>query len=104
MKFRIKLLRFVGITEGISFLILLLIAMPLKYFFGWPFAVKVVGWAHGILFVAYIFAVLLAIRAMKWSWFSVGVALAASLIPVGTFVLDKSWRRREHELKQNLAK
>jgi len=46
----------------------------------------------------------LAIRAMKWSWFSVGVALAASLIPVGTFVLDKSWRRREHELKQNLAK
>jgi len=98
MKFRIKLLRFVGITEGISFLILLLIAMPLKYFFDWPFAVKVVGWAHGILFVAYIFAVLLAIRAMKWSWFSVGVALAASLVPIGTFMLDRSWKRRENEL------
>jgi integral membrane protein len=99
MKFRIKLLRFVGITEGISFLILLLIAMPLKYFLGWPFAVKVVGWAHGILFVAYIFAVLLAVRAMKWSWISVGVALAASLIPIGTFVLDRSWKRREDELE-----
>jgi integral membrane protein len=99
MKFRIKLLRFVGITEGISFLILLLVAMPLKYFFGWPFAVKVVGWAHGILFVAYIAAVLLAIRAMKWRWISVGVALAASLIPIGTFVLDRSWKRREDELE-----
>ncbi len=98
MKFRIKLLRFVGITEGISFLILLLIAMPLKYFFGWPFAVEVVGWAHGILFVAYIAAVLLAIRAMKWSWFSIGVALAASLVPIGTFMLDRSWKRRENEL------
>lgn len=98
MKFRIKLLRFVGITEGISFLILLLVAMPLKYFFGWPFAVKVVGWVHGILFVAYIATVLLAIRAMKWSWFSVGVALAASLVPIGTFMLDRSWKRRENEL------
>ncbi|MCX8491815.1 MAG: DUF3817 domain-containing protein [Cyclobacteriaceae bacterium] len=100
---RITLLRYVGISEGISFLVLLLIAMPLKYFFGWPMAVKVVGWIHGILFVAYIAAVLLAIRAMKWNWFSVGVALAASLIPIGTFVLDKSLKRREEELRENLV-
>ena len=100
MKNRIKYLRLTGITEGISFLILLVIAMPLKYYFGWPFAVKVVGWLHGILFIAYISAVLLAIKAMKWGWFSVGVALAASLIPIGTFVLDASWKKREIELAE----
>lgn len=100
MKNRVKFLRLTGITEGISFLVLLLIAMPLKYYFGFPLAVKVVGWLHGILFMAYILAVLLAIKAMQWGWFSVGVALAASLVPIGTFVLDSSWKKRELELSQ----
>jgi integral membrane protein len=98
MKQKIKLLRFVGIAEGISFLVLLLIAMPLKYFFGLPQMVKVVGMAHGILFVAYIAAVLIAIKAMKWNLINVGIALAASLVPFGTFFLDKSWKKREQEL------
>ena len=43
-----------GITEGVSFIILLCIAMPLKYFFDLPMAVKIVGWLHGILFIAFI--------------------------------------------------
>jgi integral membrane protein len=103
MKNKVRFLRLVGITEGISFLILLLIAMPLKYYFGWPIAVKVVGWMHGVLFVAYIGAVFLAIKTMKWNWFSVGIALAASLIPIGTFVLDKSWKRREDELEGSIS-
>ena len=100
MKNRVSYLRIVGITEGISFLVLLLIAMPMKYYFGMPMAVKIVGWLHGVLFIAYIGAVLLAIKAMQWNWFSVLVALAASLIPIGTFVLDRSWKRREAELAQ----
>ncbi len=100
MKNRIKYLRLTGITEGISFLVLLLIAMPLKYYFGWPYAVKVVGWLHGILFIAYIAAVFLAIKAMQWNWFSVLVALAASLIPIGTFVLDRSLKKRQIELSE----
>jgi integral membrane protein len=91
-------LRFVGIAEGISFLVLLLIAMPLKYYFGFPMAVKVVGWAHGLLFILYIAAVFLAIRAMQWGIFGVLVALVASLVPLGTFVLDKSLRKRQEEL------
>lgn len=98
MKNRITYLRFIGITEGISFLVLLLVAMPLKYYFGMPMMVKIVGWLHGVLFIAYIIAVLLAIKAMQWNWFSVGVALAASLIPIGTFVLDRSWKKREIEV------
>ncbi len=101
MKSRVKSLRIVGIAEGISFLVLLLIAMPMKYFLEIPLAVKIVGWLHGVLFMAYIAVVLLAIKAMRWNWFSVLVALAASLIPVGTFLLDKSWKKREQELSGN---
>ncbi len=96
----IRNLRFIGIAEGISFLVLLLIAMPLKYFLGVLMAVKVVGWMHGVLFIAYILVVLLAIKAMDWSFFGVVIALLASLIPGGTFVLDRSWKRREQVLRQ----
>lgn len=94
----LKLFRKVALAEGISFLLLLLIAMPLKYYFGIPMAVKVVGWAHGILFMAYIVLALSVIKTMKWNWFDTLVALAVSLIPVGTFWLDKSLKKRELEL------
>jgi integral membrane protein len=94
----IKSLRIIGIAEGISFLVLLLIAMPLKYRFELPLAVKYVGWAHGVLFVLYVVAVFAAIRAMNWGFKGVAVALIASLLPAGTFVLDRSLKKREKEL------
>lgn len=100
MRNRIRNLRLIGFIEGVSFLILLLIAMPLKYYFGFPLAVKITGWLHGVLFILYIAAVFLAIKAMQWNWFSTLVALAVSLIPIGTFVLDKSLKRREQELRE----
>lgn len=98
----IRSLRLIGIAEGFSFLILLLIAMPLKYKFGWPLAVKYVGWAHGLLFILYIVAVFAAIRAMKWGIKGVAIAVIASLLPAGTFVLDRSLKRRERELREGL--
>jgi integral membrane protein len=91
----IRNLRVIGILEGISFLVLLCIAMPLKYFMGMPLAVKYVGWAHGVLFILYIPAVFLARKAMQWNFFQVIVALAASLVPFGTFVLDRQLSKRE---------
>ncbi|HEY0651685.1 MAG TPA: DUF3817 domain-containing protein [Chryseosolibacter sp.] len=94
----IRNLRWIGIAEGISFLLLLLIAMPIKYMLGIPEVVKYVGLAHGVLFIAYIVAVFAATRAMQWNWFSVLVALAASLIPIGTFLLDKQLKRRQIEI------
>jgi integral membrane protein len=99
----INALRFIGIAEGISFLVLLLIAMPLKYFLGLPLAVKYVGWAHGVLFMLYIVLVLLAIRPMKWSVMNVLIAWAASLVPAGTFFLDSSLKRRLKELSASPA-
>jgi integral membrane protein len=98
MQFQLRFLRITGITEGISFLVLLLIAMPVKYYLGMPMMVKVVGWLHGGLFILYIFAVIAARKLMGWNLWSLAVALAASLIPIGTFLLDKSIRKREQEL------
>lgn len=96
----VKNLRIVGIAEGISFLVLLFIAMPLKYFLGFPEAVKVVGWLHGVLFIAYFVVVFLAIKAMQWNLLSLAITLAMSFLPFGTFLLDKQWKRRQHELEQ----
>lgn len=95
---RIRNLRVIGIAEGISFLALLAIAMPMKYYLGMPEAVKLAGWVHGILFIAYGLAVLMAIRAMEWNLLSVLLALGASLVPFGTFVLDKQLRRRARQI------
>jgi integral membrane protein len=100
MKNRIYNLRWIGFIEGVSFLFLLLIAMPLKYYWGLPMAVKITGWIHGVLFILYIVAVLMAVKAMEWNWFSTLVALAASLIPIGTFVLDSSLKKRVIQLNK----
>jgi integral membrane protein len=102
MKNSISNLRLIGFIEGVSFLILLLVAMPLKYYLDFPMAVKITGWIHGVLFILYIAAVFLAMKAMQWNWFSVLVALGASLIPIGTFVLDSSLKKRELELEEEI--
>jgi integral membrane protein len=98
MESRVKNLRIIGISEGVSFLVLLLIAMPIKYLLGIPEAVKLVGWIHGVLFIAYVIAVFLSIRAMRWGVVGVIVALGASLVPLGTFLLDKQLKRRQEEI------
>jgi integral membrane protein len=103
MKNRIINLRLIGFIEGVSFLVLLLIAMPLKYYWGFPMAVKITGWIHGVLFILYIIAVLMAIKAMEWNWFSTLVALSVSLVPIGTFVLDTSLKKRQQELNTKEA-
>jgi len=96
----VKSLRLIGIAEGFSFLTLLLIAMPLKYMANWPYAVKYVGWAHGLLFILYIIAVFAAAKAMKWGVKGIAVALIASLLPAGTLVLDRYWKLREQEIRE----
>lgn len=95
---KIRTLRIIGILEGISYLVLLGIAMPLKYIYAIPEAVKFTGWAHGVLFMAYIPAVFIARKTMNWNFIWTGIALAASLIPFGTFLLDKHLVKREKEL------
>jgi integral membrane protein len=82
-------MRIVGICEGASFLLLMGVAMPLKYLLGMPLAVKYVGWAHGILFIAYGFAVLTALIYGQISFRRSLLAFGASLIPFGPFLIDR---------------
>lgn len=89
----VERLRRIAIAEGISFLVLLGIAMPLKYLAHFPYAVKVVGWAHGGLFVALLLALYRAKRAQSWSLGYAAVIVIAALLPFGPFVIDRRLRR-----------
>ncbi|HEX2860888.1 MAG TPA: DUF3817 domain-containing protein [Lacunisphaera sp.] len=88
IKTSIGRLRVIGFWEGVSFLVLLGIAMPLKYYHGNPGAVRVVGMAHGVLFLLYVGAAVHAALDHGWTWKRTAVVLAASLLPGGPFVVD----------------
>jgi integral membrane protein len=85
----IQHLRLAGKVEGVSYLLLLGVAMPLKYFAGMPFAVKIVGWAHGVLFVAFVIVLLMAMLRARLSFAQACSAFIASLLPFGPFVIDR---------------
>ena len=79
----------VAIAEGISYLALLLIAMPLKYFAGMPLAVKYTGWAHGVLFVLYAMFVIMCWMKYKWKFGKAVLVFLASLLPFAPFIVEK---------------
>ena len=79
----------VGMLEGISFLLLMGIAMPLKYMAGMPEAVRYTGWAHGVLFIAYCGVIFLAWTEGSLSFRKALLAFVASLLPFGPFIIDK---------------
>ncbi len=89
----LRQLRSIGFIEGWSYLALLLVAIPLKYLLDLPMAVRVVGMAHGVLFVLFVLAVVQAATTRSWSLKRSAVALAASFIPWGTFWLNKQLTR-----------
>lgn len=85
--------RWVALLEGTSYVLLLGVAMPLKYWADLPAAVRVVGSLHGALFIAYgVCAGLLLMRG-TWSFSRFAAAMAVSLVPLATFVFDRSIRR-----------
>lgn len=96
----ISFLRAVGLVEGVSFLILLGIAMPLKYAAGISAAVKWTGWAHGVLFMIFGLALLRAMRAASWPLGRAAFIFIAALIPFGPFVIDRRMREYEAELSK----
>lgn len=85
--------RAVALLEGLSFVVLLFIAMPLKYAAGMPMAVRFTGMAHGLLFVLYVLALMEVAIALRWSFSRVAVAFGASLVPFGNFLLDARLRK-----------
>ena len=89
-------LRIVGLIEGASFLLLLGVAMPLKYLAGMPLAVRLLGMAHGLLWLLYLLAGANAARHLRWSLSRMLLVLAASVLPGGPFLID-GWLRRQEQ-------
>lgn len=85
-------LRAVGFVEGISFLLLLGVAMPLKYLAGMPEAVRLVGMIHGALWVLFALCVAEVWADRRWPLGRVIWAMASSVVPFGTFALDARLR------------
>lgn len=84
--------RWVALFEGISFLVLIFIAMPLKYVADLPEMVRYVGMAHGVLFVLYAILLLMVWKEHRWKFSKVLVAFVASLVPFGTLWFDRKLR------------
>ncbi|VAY86806.1 hypothetical protein MNB_ARC-1_1047 [hydrothermal vent metagenome] len=86
---KIKIFKTVATIEGISFLLLLFIAMPLKYIYAIPEATKIVGMIHGGFFLWFLYAQYEASHDVKWGIKFNILAFLLSIIPFGTFYLNK---------------
>jgi integral membrane protein len=82
----------IGIAEGVSFLVLLGIAMPLKYGLGLPVATQIAGSIHGALFIAYIVLATKFARERNWPGRVLFHAYVASVVPCGTFIFQRKYR------------
>ena len=77
--------------EAISFLVLLGIAMPLKYIWDLPQMVQVVGMAHGVLFVLYIAGAIYMQQLLQWSFRTLVIVVLCSILPFGPFYAEKKY-------------
>jgi integral membrane protein len=88
-------LRLIGFAEAVSWLLLLFIAMPLKYIWHLPLPVKFVGWAHGLLFIVYIALLVIAALQYRWPYKKVAMGCLAAFLPFGTLIFDKQLKAVE---------
>lgn len=89
-------------AEAVSFLLLVGVAMPLKYLAGRPLAVSVVGAIHGGLFVLFCAALLRTLLVARWPFLRAAVIFVASLLPFGPFVVDRRMAEYEEEFARSL--
>jgi len=83
--------------EGVSLLVLLFVAMPLKYIWDQPGAVKIIGWLHGALFVLFMLLVLRVYDQKSWPFKKLVYAFVAAFLPFGTFVFDRQLKEDENK-------
>ena len=87
----IKFFKIVALLEGISLLLLLFFAMPMKYMFELPVYVRIVGMAHGLLFIGYIVLAIMNKVEAQWATKKFLIICAASVVPFGTFYIEKKY-------------
>ena len=97
----IQTLRVVGFLEGISFLLLLFVAMPMKYIFDNPILVKYVGMGHGVLFILFLIVLFVVCEKQKWSLSVFLMGLIASILPFGPFIFDRKLKNAEQPATSN---
>jgi len=81
--------RLINKVEGYSFLLLLFIAMPLKYMAGYPVATKIAGMIHGVLFIGFIYQLIVATDEVPFSKKEAFIFFVASVLPFGSFYNEK---------------
>jgi integral membrane protein len=93
----LKKFRLINKIEGISFIILLFVAMPLKYSFGYPMATKIVGMLHGLLVFAFLYQIFEAKKEAGFTWKETGLYTLLSLVPFGSFYTDRLLAKKTTE-------
>jgi integral membrane protein len=91
----LKIFRVIAFLEGLSYILLLFVAVPLKYFYGDPQYVKLLGMPHGLLFIAYIVMAIWFWNDFKWSKRILYLVLLAAIVPFGTFYIDKKYLKHD---------
>ena len=86
-----KLFRIIALLEGLSYILLLFVAVPVKYSLGDPTYVKLIGMPHGILFVAYLGFAFYFKQEENWSMKTFIIILSGSVMPFGTFYVDNKY-------------
>jgi len=87
----LKTFRIVALLEGVSYILLLFVGVPMKYFGDNPDVVKSLGMPHGLLFVGYCIIAILIQKDMKWDFKTLFIVLIASILPFGTFYIDRKY-------------
>ncbi|MDY2586606.1 DUF3817 domain-containing protein [Winogradskyella aquimaris] len=88
--------RIIALLEGVSYILLLFIATPIKYIANDPQYVKLLGMPHGLLFMAYVVLAVILSKDMKWNSRTLWIILLAAIIPFGTFYIDKKYLKTKH--------
>ena len=97
---QIPFLRLIGKIEAVSFLVLLGVAMPLKYMAGMPMAVKVCGWIHGVLFITFCVTLLRVWTEARWPISRAALLFGAALFPFGPFLIGRRLAGYEEEFQR----
>ncbi|GGN12842.1 putative membrane protein YdzA [Dyadobacter beijingensis] len=104
LKTPIGRLRIIGFLEGISLIVLIFIAVPVKYWGGEPALVKLIGPIHGLLFTLFVLVTLSVAVTYRWKFSETSwKVLVACMIPFGTFYIDKTILAREQAVRENRA-
>lgn len=91
LKTQVRTFKLVSTLEAISFLVLLLIAMPLKYVWDLPKMVEITGMAHGVLFVLYVFGAFWMYQNLEWKFKTFIITVLCSVIPLGPFYVERKY-------------